>query len=154
MTRQQQSKLRCLQWNASSLNKANYEEFKKYLCSIKPQIIFLSETHWKSQTNFSFPGYALYRTDRTDKKGGGVALLISLALNPTSMRHRQIRNLEWVGASFYTPPTQRKAVRRMSDRCRGRMLSTSFLYPSDSPISDLDVLRMYFFLVLTALNSA
>lgn len=101
MTDLQTEQLKCLQWNARSLNKTKLKEFKAMLSSVKPHLVFLSETFWKPHFIFSFPNYIIFRRDR-ESRSGGVALLVRTNLNPQPLKSKGINKLEWVGAKIKT----------------------------------------------------
>ena len=66
--------LSCVQWNARGLTKSRLEEFKNYLSLHNPNIILLSETHWKPTFNITFHAYNCTKLDRFEQRGGGVAI--------------------------------------------------------------------------------
>ena len=59
--------------------KANYlksPQLESLISKYIPDIISLNETFLKPKNNFSIEGYNIFRTDRTNTKGGGSALCI------------------------------------------------------------------------------
>lgn len=67
--------IKLIVWNCQSiLNKL--AEFKAYVILHSPEIVLISETYLKPEKSFSVPNYLIYRNDRTQKMGGGVAILI------------------------------------------------------------------------------
>ena len=67
-------------------------------------VVTLSETWLSKYTpQFSIPGYKMYRKDRVGKKGGGVAVLVSTALNSRELEVENTNvNLEMCGAQIKT----------------------------------------------------
>ena len=66
-------------------------------------VVTLSETWLSKYTpQFSIPGYKLYRKDRVGKKGGGVAILVSTALNSRELDVENVNEIEVCGAQIKT----------------------------------------------------
>ena len=58
---------------------AKYDDFCAHVSAYKPSIILLSETWLTSRvpdSMVSAAGYTIFRSDRIDKKGGGVCMYI------------------------------------------------------------------------------
>ena len=63
-------------WNARGLQ-TNLLEFQNYVYKRKPHIMCITETFLKPGTQFKLKGYAVYRSDRAQGRGGGIAILIN-----------------------------------------------------------------------------
>ena len=104
-------------------------------------VVTLSETWLSKYTpQFNVPGYKIYRKDRVGKKGGGVAILVSTALNSRELDlENSNENLEMCGAqiktnkgqlgivSMYRPPntnasnfgqTSGRIIRKIKKNCK------------------------------------
>ncbi len=57
------------------LTKSRLEEFKHFLSYYVHSVVFLSETHWDDSFNVQFSSYKVIQKIRTNKRGGGVAIL-------------------------------------------------------------------------------
>ena len=64
-----------LLWNARGLQ-TNLLEFQNFIDKKKPQIICVTETFLKPGTQFKMKGYVVYRSDRAQGRGGGLAIFI------------------------------------------------------------------------------
>lgn len=64
-----------IQWNARGLTKSKLIEFKYNLRLLSPDVVILSETHWKPNSIPTFKAYNLISKNREDDYGG-VAILI------------------------------------------------------------------------------
>ena len=71
----------CVQWNARGLTKSKLEEFRHFLSLVKPEIVLLSETHWKEPCRVKFKAYNILKKNRPDRPGGGVAILVNKQLS-------------------------------------------------------------------------
>lgn len=70
-----------LHWNCNGIsNYSSLKQLELLLERYKIQIASLNETFFSAKQNPFFQNYALYRNDRTDSRGGGVALLIHRTL--------------------------------------------------------------------------
>jgi ribonuclease HI/endonuclease/exonuclease/phosphatase family metal-dependent hydrolase len=69
-------KLKIIQWNARSLYKAKLAQFKVDLNSLDPDIVLLCETFWNDKYKAMFSAYHPFVNNRTDRRGGGVAILV------------------------------------------------------------------------------
>ena len=74
-------KLRCLYTNARSMSNKQ-EELEATVCSESYGIVAITETWWKDSHSWStaMEGYQLFKRDRLDRKGGGVAIYIKKRL--------------------------------------------------------------------------
>lgn len=112
-----------IQWNSQSIrNKKN--DFVNYIYDSgnNIDIVLLSETWLVSDDSFHIKGYNIHRADRTDIRGGGVAILISKGLSFTPVKIRKNFNsdievcavlVDNVGVTFvsiYKPPDVRATL--------------------------------------------
>lgn len=67
--------LKILNWNAHSV-RVKKLELMDFIRSHKIDIGILTETHLSPSISFSVPEFSTVRLDRTQSKGGGVAILI------------------------------------------------------------------------------
>jgi hypothetical protein len=91
---------KCVQWNARGLTKAKLEEFRQFLSSVSPDIVLLSETHWKPYFNVLFKSYHVLKEDRPHKAGGGVAILIKKNIRFSPFSFTPSATIEAIGASI------------------------------------------------------
>lgn len=76
MTSINNNKFKIAQWNARGLTKSRLEEFKHFLGYFTPSVVLLSETHWKDSFNVQFSSYNIFKKNRHDRRGDGVAILV------------------------------------------------------------------------------
>jgi exonuclease III len=90
----------CVQWNARGLTKSKLEEFRHFLSLVKPEIVLLSETHWKEPCRVKFKAYNILKKNRPDRPGGGVAILVNkqLSFNPIPLTPHD--SVEAIGVSI------------------------------------------------------
>ena len=69
-----------LLWNARSVL-SNFVEFKRCVSVKKPHIICLTETWLDVHSKFKLEGYTIFRKDRPDRRGGGIAVLVKNTIN-------------------------------------------------------------------------
>lgn len=81
---------------------AKKTNFFNYLLKKDIHIAALSETFLKNGTRFSHPNYHTYRLDRTQGEKGGVALVISKAINHEVNRDYKLKVLEAIGITIKT----------------------------------------------------
>ena len=98
-------KMKCVQWNARGLTKSKLEEFKKFLSSTSPEIVFISESHWSSSFNVRFRSYHILKKDRAQRMGGGVALLIHKSVQFLPLKCYSSDTVEAIGATILTKNT-------------------------------------------------
>ncbi|KAJ1531399.1 hypothetical protein ONE63_000080 [Megalurothrips usitatus] len=69
--------------NAQSLNDStHFTEFKEIFCDSLFDIVAVSETFYKeTNVTIDIPNYKAFRVDRTDRRGGGVAVYVAENLN-------------------------------------------------------------------------
>ena len=67
--------LKVLFWNTRSLVRKT-QDFKVTISDIKPTVIGICETWLQPSLQLHFPGYNIYRADRQDRRGGGLAIAI------------------------------------------------------------------------------
>ena len=92
--------VKILQWNAGGLsNPAKRAELLKLLCDDKIDVAAIQESHWQPHQQPKFPGYTVYRKDRTtgrvsneNLKGGGVVTLIRRGLQHQELSDVNILN--------------------------------------------------------------
>ena len=68
--------LKILQWNARSLFKTKLAQFKLDLNSLDPDVVLLCETFWNDKYKAIFSAYHSFVNNRSDRRGGGVAILV------------------------------------------------------------------------------
>lgn len=92
--------LSCVQWNASGLKDALYktrlDEFKANLTSLNPDVVFLSETHWKDDFKVNFRAYHTFFVNRGES-WGGVAVLIRKSFQYSLIELPLLASMEAVG---------------------------------------------------------
>ena len=81
MTPWDNSLLRCMYTNATSLNSCKLNELTIISKSESPHIILITETWWKPTSIVNLPNYNVHRKDRLNKGGGGVAIYTHNSLN-------------------------------------------------------------------------
>ena len=67
--------LKILQWNARSIN-SNKSSLEQLVCDYGVDICLISETWLKQNDHFSLQNFNVFRKDRLDRAGGGVAVLV------------------------------------------------------------------------------
>lgn len=67
-------------WNAQGI-KSKLIEFFNYIGKNNINVALISETWLRQEHRMEHPGYKVYRKDRTDRKGGGVAIVVSNSLS-------------------------------------------------------------------------
>ena len=98
-----EEKIKVVLWNCRSIYN-NLEEFQKYLDEVKPNIVGLTETWLKPGKNLKFSGYDIFRCDRLNENGGGVAILIqrNLTYNLIKLDRFGGGNMESIGLKVLT----------------------------------------------------
>lgn len=92
--------MKFLAWNSKSLARSRFE-LLDLLDQLDINICLISETWLKPSKNISFPGFSIYRHDRTDRPGGGVAILVR-----SNIEHHQVKvpssvkNIDAVAVNF------------------------------------------------------
>jgi len=92
--------LSIIQWNARSLLNTRLEEFREYLHNFNPMIVLLSETFWKENKAPSFKCYSTVRNDRTERAGGGVAILVHKSVYFSNIILPTTPTIETIGISI------------------------------------------------------
>jgi len=75
--------LKIMQWNANGIT-AHMNELKQFLASIEgdqPHVICIEETFLKPGKSLNIPGYDIFRKDRLNAFGGGVATLVKNSIS-------------------------------------------------------------------------
>ncbi len=90
------------QWNARGLRKSRLEEFRNFLSLLKPSICLLNETFWNENTNVKFQSYHIVKKNRTDRPGGGVAILIHKSIPFFELILPSLTSIEAVGVTIIT----------------------------------------------------
>jgi hypothetical protein len=81
--------LKSLLWNANGLKQHETELFH-LLLEKQIDIAFITETHYKLNTKFFFPGFKIFRTDHPDKTAhAGTAIIIS-----SKIQHQLLPNIQ------------------------------------------------------------
>ena len=98
-----EEKIKVVLWNCRSIVN-NREEFQNYLDEVKPQIVGLTETWLKPGRNLNFSGYEVFKCDRINENGGGVAILIQreISYNLVKINRFDNGNMECVGIKILT----------------------------------------------------
>lgn len=95
--------LNIIQWNARSLYRAKLDLFKNNLRSSNPSIVLLSETHWVDSHPAAFDAYNCFVKNRTDKNGGGVAILVKKSISASLILSPVLAHIECIGVSILLP---------------------------------------------------
>ena len=78
--------LKILQWNVISLNSTKLLDLTSWLSTNNADIVCLQETNLNGLKKIIIPGFIIYRKDRSsDRKGGGVAVLVKNNLSHSSV---------------------------------------------------------------------
>lgn len=85
-------------WNARGIRK-KYFEFLNFLNSNKVDIALITETWLTSEVRLPSSDYKCYRVDRTDLKGGGVAILIRKSIQHSLLPTIKTQSVENIGIS-------------------------------------------------------
>ena len=90
-------------WNARSLL-GKLSEFKKYILSLNPHIVGVSETWLNTKYDPKFQNYNVIRKDREGQKGGGLLILIRRDIKYTilTLSHHQQGHLEVLAVKIAT----------------------------------------------------
>ena len=72
-------------WNARSLL-GKLSEFKKYILSLNPHIVGVSETWLNTKYDPKFQNYNVIRKDREGQRGGGLLILIRRDIKYTILK--------------------------------------------------------------------
>lgn len=80
-----QSNVTILNWNANSITNKK-TEFIHFLHHYEVDIACITETHLSNCNKLFIPNYKIYRSDRTNSKGGGVLI----AINSIHTHHQEI----------------------------------------------------------------
>lgn len=99
--------LRIMYWNARSIRN-KIVEFYHYLTTNDIQIACLSETFLKPSDHLlSHPDFRIYRLDRPNEAGGGVAILVDRKLKHELLPHLNMRHLEAIGIELFLENQQK-----------------------------------------------
>jgi exonuclease III len=93
------SSLRILAWNANGV-RCKKQELQELIALMNLDIILISETHLKEGNRFRVPNYFVYRCDRKDTGGGGVAVLIKRNITHQALYFFDLVSLEAVGVNI------------------------------------------------------
>lgn len=91
--------IKILQWNCRSIL-SNKGSFELYICENNIDICLLSETWLNKHHNFKISGYNIFRNDRIDRKGGGVAIVLKKTIAFKSIIIPPIEGAELVAISI------------------------------------------------------
>ena len=147
------SKLKCWYTNATSLNN-KFNEFEARIYSEDPDVVLVTETWWKSDSIVLLDNYILYRCDRCETRGGGVAIYIKskyLSTEPGVSFLNGLQEQVWcevhvgkekilVGCLYRAPNasseaslsmhmTIENAKRLIDDKYTGMLIGGDFNYP-------------------------
>lgn len=90
---------RCLSWNARGLcDPSKLIDLKNFLWEHKPHIVAIQETFWKPNFKPYCHNYKVYRLDRPQQTGGGVALLIQREVKSVQIDTPKLAPFEIVSA--------------------------------------------------------
>lgn len=108
--------LKIMQWNACGItNHVSIKLLENFITLHKIDIVLLNETFLKNHHKFYLNGYKIYRNDRQNRHGGGVAIAVKFGIlhrlvNPYQTVHLEnisvivkINNREIVITSAYSP---------------------------------------------------
>ena len=99
--------------------KSRKPELIHHLTTHKTDVLLLQETRLKNRDTFKLPNYAIYRQDRPEGRGGGVAIAVKRTIKHTPIINTTTSRLEHVTiiiptgktkiaiTSVYNPPTNR-----------------------------------------------
>ena len=93
--------LKIIYWNGNGISNKK-DEFFNYLLKKDIHIAAISETFLKNGTRFSHPNYHTYRLYRTQGEKGGVALVISKAINHEVNSDYKLKVIEAIGITIKT----------------------------------------------------
>lgn len=88
--------LNIITWNARGIRK-KHVEFINFLNTNNIDIALVTETWLTSEIRISTPAFKCYRIDRSDRRGGGVAILIRRSIQHELLRSVQTRYVENLG---------------------------------------------------------
>lgn len=92
-----------MQLNARSHYRSKLDIFKDNLRKINPSFVLLSETHLVDSHPVSFVAYNSFVKNRTDRNGGGVAILVKKSIPVSLVQIPYFVHLECVGVSVKLP---------------------------------------------------
>ena len=114
--------LRVLSWNCHSLY-SKLSHFKIYLYSNRPHIVCLSETWLKDSRLPSFINYSPFFKCRSDRAGGGLAILVRNDVNITPKHIEEY-------------PNGKLEVQAITIHCEGSPMDIMNIYNPNQPISE------------------
>lgn len=88
-------------WNACSLQ-SKMLEFIDFLDEHKIDICVITETHLKPEVKIYFPDFRLVRLDRTEARGGGVAIALRNNINCRLLPSFKTKTIEAIGVEVST----------------------------------------------------
>lgn len=93
--------LNCVFWNANSLQN-KLTEFQNYLMESEIDVALISETHFKSNKVIKIPNYNVYRRDRDNNRGGGVAIFVKQNIHHHLLPNADSNRIEVIGIEIIT----------------------------------------------------
>ena len=94
--------IKTLFWNCNGLRERK-QETEEIIHRMKLDIIMISETHLKSGSKIKFINYTMYRCDRTESRGGGVAILVKKNIQHSQVRFDDLCSIEAIGVTINIP---------------------------------------------------
>lgn len=121
-----------LNWNSNGISNKSIE-LQQFLEDKQIDIACITETHLTSNKKLFVPGFTIYRRDRPDKAGGGVAVMIR-----KNIRHRAINtdipHSEAVGIEIYTKTSPIRIITYYSPPNSNQKFSTlNPLFETNTP---------------------
>ena len=110
--------IRIGQWNVNHLNDSKLEEIKLALIGVdysetRLDILVINETFWDATTPLqllSIPGFNLFRRDRVDKAGGGIAIYVHEVLEVKRRSDLEDKDIEAVWLELCPFKSKRKLI--------------------------------------------
>lgn len=87
------TELMVVEWNANGVKK-RIPELQDFLIRLNVDIALINETKLKPKDKIFLKGYLIYRMDRTDRKGGGVAIVIKPNIKHVELPHTSSKSIE------------------------------------------------------------
>lgn len=86
-------KISCMLWNARSIRDKQHDFFD-YLVYKNIDICILTETWLEAKDKFRHPLYNIFRCDRSNRRGGGVAIVAHKSLNVRHINSTNTKSVE------------------------------------------------------------
>lgn len=121
-------------WNAHSVKNKKHEVIH-FLDKYNIDILLISETYLKPDIAFHIPHYLIYRADRNDQSGGGVAIMIKNSIPHTLLPNIALLSIENISIQLAFPHSYLKITScyvPKSNHCNLRR-DLNRLFNSNSP---------------------